>query len=76
MGKGSDAAEGGVAIEDLMVTKLCIELTSSCLLNMLPTIDMPGPLRHPGEVGVPELGRPAAAAPESLEHDLHRRRRD
>jgi hypothetical protein len=43
---------------------------------MSPTIDMPEPLRHPGEVGVPELGRPAATAPESLEHDLHRRRRD
>jgi len=42
MGKGSDTAEGGVAVEDLMVTKLCVELTSSCLLNMLPTIDMLG----------------------------------
>jgi hypothetical protein len=42
MGKGSDAAEGGVAIEDLMVTKLGVELASSCLLNMSPTIDMPG----------------------------------
>jgi len=51
-----------------MVTKLCVELTSSCLLNMLPTIDMPrGTLRHPAEVGVPEkhtgkCGRGGAAA--------------
>jgi hypothetical protein len=34
------------------------------------------PLRHPAEVGVAELGHPAASAPESREHDLHRRGRD
>ncbi len=34
------------------------------------------PLRHPAEVGVAELGHPAAPAPESREHDPRRRGRD
>jgi hypothetical protein len=34
------------------------------------------PLRHAAEVGVAELGHPAAAPPQSREHDLHRRGRD
>ena len=31
---------------------------------------------HPAEVGVAELGHPAASALESREYDLHRRGRD
>ena len=39
-----------------------VELTSSCLLNMSPTIGhAQRPPGHPAEVGVPELGHPAAA---------------
>jgi hypothetical protein len=33
------------------------------------------PLRHSAEIGMAKLGHPAAAAAESSEHDLHRRRR-
>jgi hypothetical protein len=34
------------------------------------------PLRHSPEIGMAELGHPAASAPESREHELHGRRRD